>query len=147
MNDLYIREAVLNDIPQLQIVRNSVLENALSDPGRITTADYQQYLTQKGKGWVWEEENQIAGFCIVSLSDNNVWALFVLPDFEKKGIGKKLHDAMLQWYFTETQSTLWLSTDPGTKAEIFYRKNGWVETGVYNREIKFEMNYECWKSK
>ena len=87
MNDLNIREAVLNDIPQLQIVRNSVLENVLSDPGRITTAVYQEYLTQKGKGWVWEEENKVAGFCIVDLIGNNVWALFVLPRFERKGIG------------------------------------------------------------
>jgi len=62
MNDLYIREAVLNDISQLQIVRNSVLENGLSDPGRITTADYQEYLTQKGKGWVWEEKIKLPDF-------------------------------------------------------------------------------------
>src|SRR5690606_33734524 len=100
MNELKIREAVLNDIPQLQLVRNSVLENVLSDPGRITPEDYQVYITKKGKGWVWEEDNQISGFCIVSLTDNNVWALFVLPGFEKKGIGKKLHDTMLHWYFT-----------------------------------------------
>ena len=144
--NLNIREAVLEDIPQLQIVRNSVLENALSDPTRITSADYEEFLTQKGKGWVWKEDNKVAGFCIVDLTGNNVWALFVLPGFEKKGIGKKLHNTMLHWYFKETQSTIWLSTDPGTRAEMFYRKNGWIETGLYNREIKFEMNYDHWKS-
>ena len=47
---------------------------------------------------------------------------------------------MLKWYFDQGKENIWLTTDPGTKAEIFYRKNGWTETGQQpNGEIKFEM--------
>jgi len=52
---------------------------------------------------------------------------------------------MLDWYFEQTKTNVWLGTSPRTKAEIFYRKAGWTEIGTHgNREIKFEMTYENW---
>ncbi|MDZ7615106.1 MAG: hypothetical protein U5K51_16490 [Flavobacteriaceae bacterium] len=60
-----IREAVLNDIEQIQKVRNSVTENTLSNPGSITDQDCAEYLTKRGKGWVCEMGNEIVGFAIV----------------------------------------------------------------------------------
>jgi len=52
---------------------------------------------------------------------------------------------MLDWYFTQTKDTVWLSTVPGTRAETFYRRQGWKEVGSYGKsEIKFEMTYEDW---
>jgi GNAT superfamily N-acetyltransferase len=43
---------------------------------------------ERGKGWVAETEDQIVGFSIIDLKENNIWALFVHPDFENKGIGR-----------------------------------------------------------
>jgi hypothetical protein len=55
---------------------------------------------------------------------------------------------MLEWYFTQTKENVWLGTSPNTKAEKFYRKNGWKEIGVHGKgEIKFEMSYEDWMHK
>ena len=55
---------------------------------------------------------------------------------------------MLDWYFTQTKEIVWLGTAPHTRAESFYRKCGWKETGTHGKEIKFEMCYEDWiKSK
>lgn len=140
-----IREATVEDIPQIQIVRNSVQENTLSDPGLVTDADCADYLTRRGKGWVCEVEGRIVGFSIVDVHGRNVWALFLRPEYEKQGIGRQLHDRMLDWYFSQTSETLWLSTSPGTRAERFYRKAGWQETGLYGKgEIKFEMTPEAW---
>lgn len=52
---------------------------------------------------------------------------------------------MLNWYFSQTQKKVWLSTAPNTRAEVFYRKAGWKETGKYGKgEIKFEMKYDEW---
>ena len=42
------------------------------------------------KGWVCEIDGQIVGFSIVGLVQRNVWDLFVIPVFERKGIGGKL---------------------------------------------------------
>ena len=142
------REAEIKDIHQMHVVRTSVKENVLSNPGLITMQDYQDYLTTRGKGFVCEIDNIIVGFSIVDLIDKNVWALFVDPAYEGKGIGKKLHDLMLSWYFCQTTETLWLGTEPKTKAEIFYRKNHWMENGRHGKnEIKFEMNFENWRSR
>jgi GNAT superfamily N-acetyltransferase len=119
-----IREATISDIKQIQIVRNAVRENTLSDPGLVTDEDCAVYLTARGKGWVCEIDDEIVGFSIVDLQDHNVWALFVTPGFDKRGIGKRLHDTMLNWYFSQTAANLWLGTTPNTRAESFYRKAG-----------------------
>lgn len=137
---MIIREATISDIPGIQIVRNSVRENRLSDPALVPDSDVEDYIMRRGKGWVSEENSQITGFSIVSVIDRNIWALFVHPDHEGKGIGRQLHDIMLSWYFSQTNETIWLSTAPGTRAEKFYRKAGWKETGSYGKgEIKFEL--------
>lgn len=142
---MQFKEATLAHIPQLHRVRIAVQQNVLSNPDRITPKEYAIYLTEKGKGWVCEVDDTVVGFSIVSVTDNNIWALFVLPQYEGKGIGKQLQHLMLQWYFTQTRETVWLSTEANTKAAEFYRNSGWKEMGWYNeQELKFEMRFEDW---
>lgn len=142
---MIIREANLNDIPKIQMVRNSVAENTLSDPNLVTDKDCEEFLTQRGKGWVCEVDFEIVGFAIVDLKDNNVWALFLHPKYEKKGYGKKLHTVMLDWYFSQTKKNLWLGTAFKTRAEVFYRKAGYTEIGLYGtKEVKFEISHDDW---
>lgn len=144
---MLFREARLTDIPQLTRVRLSVQENRLSDPGRVTTHDYTDYLTQRGKGWVCEVAGEVVGFGIADLQGHSIWALFVQPAFAGQGIGKQLHDRLLDWYFAQTTEPIWLSTAPGTRAEEFYRRQGWQETGrMTSGEIRFEMTGEVRKS-
>ncbi|HVI43744.1 MAG TPA: GNAT family N-acetyltransferase [Chitinophaga sp.] len=144
---MHIREAVITDIKQIQNVRNAVKENTLSNPALVTDQDCQEYITVRGKGWVCEIDNQVVGFAIADLKANNIWALFVLPGFDKQGIGRQLHDSMLNWYFSQTHHSVWLGTAPDTRAETFYRKSGWTETGVHGKdEIKFEMTPEQWNT-
>ncbi len=145
---MIFREAVLTDIPQIQVVRNAVKENVLSNPALVSDADCAHFITQKGKGWVCETGDCIVGFAIVDLADRNVWALFVHPDHEAKGIGKQLHEIMLNWYFLQTKETIWLGTAFNTRAEKFYRMQGWKETGLHGKnEIKFEMSFDEWNGK
>jgi GNAT superfamily N-acetyltransferase len=136
---------LVTDIPEIQIIRHSVKENILSDPNLVSDADCVEYITNRGKGWVYEINNLMVGFAIADLQENNIWALFILPEYEKNGIGKKLHDTMLKWYFSQTDKTVWLSTSPNTRAEKFYRNAGWREVGIYGKgEIKFEMSSAEW---
>ena len=140
------REAKATDIKQIQVVRNSVLENILTVPDSVTDEQCLEFITHRGKGWVCEIDNRVVGFSIVDLKERNIWALFVAPHYEKKGIGKQLHQIMLDWYFDQTTDNIWLSTDPKTRAETFYRKCGWTEIGMHgNGEIKFEMTHKDWK--
>jgi GNAT superfamily N-acetyltransferase len=145
---MIFREASLGDIPDIQVLRNSVKENTLSDPALVSDEDVKDYMTRRGKGWVCETDNRIAGFAIADLQDNNIWALFILPGYEGRGIGRNLHDIMLDWYFNQEKETIWLGTSPGTRAEKFYRTAGWRETGLHGKgEIKFEMTADEWKMK
>jgi len=145
---MLFREATKNDIPQIQIVRNSVKENQLSDPALVTDQDCEDFIINRGKGWVCEVDNKIVGFAIADLKENNIWALFVQPGLEGKDIGKRLHQLMLDWYFSQTQKTVWLGTAPNTRAEAFYKKAGWKVVGIHGKgETKFEMNYLDWMKK
>lgn len=140
---MVFRVATPDDIPQIQLVRNAVRENRLSDPGLVTDADCADFLTRRGRGWVCIRDGRVAGFAIVDLLEHNVWALFVHPDHEAIGIGKQLHRLMLDWYFAQTDTPLWLGTAPGTRAEEFYTRQGWQRAGLVNKgEVKFEMRRE-----
>ena len=143
---MQFREANEDDIKQMQVVRNLVKENVLSNPARVPDEAYTNYLTRRGKGWVCTVDGAVIGFSIADLEGHNIWALFIHPDYERQGIGKKLHGLMMDWYFSKTSEKVWLSTAPNSRAESFYRKAGWQGTGLYGKgEIKFEMTSEQWK--
>lgn len=140
------REATRMDIKQIQVIRNLVKENKLSNPDLVTDKDCEEFISRRGKGWVCEVNREVVGFAIADLKEKNVWALFLHPAFEKRGIGKQLHDAMLEWFFEQTNENIWLGTAPHTRAEGFYRKAGWTEIGMHGKkEIKFEMTQANWK--
>lgn len=143
---MIFREAIISDIPQIQVVRNSVKENTLSNPDFVTDSDCFEFLTERGRGWVCEIEGQIVGFAIADLQENNIWALFLHPNFERQGIGQKLHNMMLNWYFDQGKNEVWLGTSPNTRAEHFYRKAGWLANGNHGDEIKFEMTKQMWEA-
>lgn len=112
----------------------------------MTDEDCLEFISKRGKGWVCEIDIKIVGFSIVDLQENNIWALFVHPSYDKQGIGKQLQKLMLDWYFEKTKENVWLGTAPNTRAESFYRKTGWKEIGTHGKgEVKFEMTYGNWK--
>lgn len=140
-----LQEATSADWEAMQVVRMAVKENVLSNLNLVTKAHYLNYLTTCGKGWVFETKNQVVGFAIVDALEHSVWALFVLPEFENKGIGKLLHNEMLKWYFQNHDLPLWLSTGSATRAEGFYRKMGWQPVGNYTeKEMKFTLSKIDW---
>lgn len=47
-----IRPAEIADIKQIQFVRNSVMENTLSNPNLVTDEDCGEFITKRGKGWI-----------------------------------------------------------------------------------------------
>jgi GNAT superfamily N-acetyltransferase len=92
---MFIREAVITDIPAMHRIRMAVKENVLTNPLAVQEADYIPYLTKEGAAWVYEDSEQIKGFAILDLEAGEVWAIFVDPDFEGKGIGSGLHLSLI----------------------------------------------------
>lgn len=56
-----LRPATQGDIPGMQRVRLAVRENVLSDPTRITVADYRAALADLGRTWVVVADHESLG--------------------------------------------------------------------------------------
>jgi GNAT superfamily N-acetyltransferase len=138
---MVIRQATLQDWSRLHEIRLSVKENVLSDPNKVTRQDYLAMLSYRGRGWVCEIAGEVVGFAIIDIEAANIWALFVRPGFEGMGIGRKLHDVMMEYGFGQGLTNFWLTTEAGSRAERFYRRNGWKHTGNEpNGELRFELD-------
>ena len=139
-----IRVANEADISEMHRIRLAVRENRLADPAAVQPHHTRAMIAENGRGWVAELDGRIVGFAIADLTRSNVWALFMDPDFEGRGIGRRLHDVMMDWCFRQGVERVWLSTDPGTRAEAFYRAAGWREAGDYRGEARYEMSRDQW---
>ena len=126
----------------------SVLENPLRNPALVQSRHYEAMLEQGGRGWVAELGGRIVGFAIADLERSNVWALFVDPEAAGSGIGRRLHDTMMDWMFSAGAGYVWLSTEPGTRAERLYRAAQWRYVGLEpNGEARYEMTREEWAAR
>ncbi len=135
-----LREMTAEDIGEMHAIRLAVTENPLRNPTWVLPEDYRRLHTTGGRGWVCTLDGAIRGFGMADHPHRSVWALFVAPGFERRGIGRALHDAAVDWLFAQDVTPIRLSTAPGTRAEKFYADAGWQETARRgNAEIFFEM--------
>ena len=133
-----IRQATEADIPRLVEIRASVRENQLRDPSRVTPADYVWFIAQSDI-WLWTDDGTILGFAAGDPRDGSIWALFIDPGHEGRGIGRHLLERACQTVRSAGFDKATLTTGPGTRAERFYREGGWAETGRSPRgETVFE---------
>jgi GNAT superfamily N-acetyltransferase len=142
-----LRQARRGDITAIQRVRASVRENRLVSR-RIGDEEVQRHLEVLGRGWVIEVEQPMSGrgsaaagsdraptpcevvaFAIADATTGTVWALFVDPRYERRGFGRRLHDVMVDWLWSQGLQHIWLATGAGTRAEGFYRAAGWRDAG------------------
>lgn len=134
-----LREACAADIPAIQRVRHSVRENRLVSC-TIADEEVREMMEVHGRGWVVEEAGEIVAFAIGDARDGNIWALFVAPAHERRGHGRRLHEAMVAWLFARGLERLWLSTDPHTRAQGFYEAAGWRRAGDGEHgEVRYEL--------
>lgn len=122
---MVFREANAGDIPALSEIRLSVTENVLSDPRKVTPELYAAYLSALGKGWLCESDGEVVGFSVASISDASIWALFVKPGYEGRGVGTRLLELATDWLFEMGASSISLSTDANTRADRVYERRGW----------------------
>lgn len=123
-----IRKATPADQPRIHAIRMGVRENVLSDPSRVTDAEIAWYRDQ-AIFLVSEAGGDIAGFTCANHQTGLIWALFVDPAHEGRGHGRALLDAALAALMAAGIVQAHLTTGAGTRAERFYRRHGWRETG------------------
>jgi len=115
-------------------IRALVRENRLMTPGLVTEADYEWFVAH-GPVWVAEgvaDDGQTAihGFAAGDPRHGTVWALFVDPVAEGRGIGQCLLAQVCETLREQGHSAATLTTAAGTRAERFYRAGGWTLEGT-----------------
>ena len=138
---MLFREARIEDIPAISGIRLLVTENVLSDPRKVTPEICADYLSASGKGWLCEVEGEVVGFSIASLRDASIWALFVKPGYEGRGIGTSLLKLATGWLFSMGALTISLSTEANTRADRMYESQGWKRGEIKtDGEVGYQLN-------
>ncbi|HEX8695931.1 MAG TPA: GNAT family N-acetyltransferase [Longimicrobium sp.] len=136
MTALLIRETREEDIDSLFDIRARTRENPISREQLaavgITPASAAAGLRSGDvKGWVCLDGARAVGFCSADAVGGEVLVLAVLPEYEGRGVGKRLLAEAVEWLRSRGCGRIWLaaSPDPGVRAHGFYRSQGWRPTG------------------
>ena len=124
-----IRRAQTQDVPQLMRIRTSVRENILSDPAKVPASLVVEFIGHSGI-WLWEENGTVLGFAAADTRDGSIWALFIEPAAEGRGIGRALLPRALNDLRAKGWKQARLTTEIGSRAEHFYRRFGWRDGGL-----------------
>jgi GNAT superfamily N-acetyltransferase len=119
-----IRPARDADIPRLMQIRAAVRENRLVRLA-IGADDYRPYVAD-GRCWVCEQAGAVQGFAALDADAASVWALFVAPEAEGRGLGGLLLDRLIDEGRARGLAALSLDTEAGTRADAFYRSRGFT---------------------
>jgi len=138
----HIRTARLSDIEGMFDVRTSVIENHLSREEMrqmgITESVVGDMVEKSLCAWVATKNNKIIGFSMIFPDEGCLFAAFVLPEYEGKGIGRRLVMLAEQELF-QHHDIAWLETDKNSRAAKFYMQLGWGnETDLNGTDIKLE---------
>lgn len=130
-------QATPEDVAAIFDVRCSVKENHLSRAelaelditpetvsGMITGGDYIVPVALVG--------GEIVAFAMAQISEGYVFALFVRPEYEGNGLGSALMREVESGFKEHGVTEAWLCTgsEEGIRAPGFYRRLGWIESGI-----------------
>jgi GNAT superfamily N-acetyltransferase len=124
-----IRKATRADHPRISEIRLSVRENRLSKSKYGLVERAANWILDNSTFWTWEEDGTIQGFSAADPRDGTIFALFVHPSYEGRGIGRALLPMACQTLGDGGHAVATLTTEAGTRAERFYRLDGWTEIG------------------
>lgn len=134
---LRIRFAVPSDIDACIDVRGRTRENAVSRSRLaelgITEASWAaQVRADTLPGYVGEMGREIVGYCFGSAVAGEIVVLAVLPEYEGRGLGKRLLGTTMSALRARGHHRLVLgcSDDPRHRSHGFYRHLGWRSTGA-----------------
>ncbi|WP_295463792.1 GNAT family N-acetyltransferase [uncultured Pseudomonas sp.] len=139
-----LRLATLADVEALFAIRTAVADNALTrgqladlgiTPDTIATA-----LAAEPCAWVLELGGEVVGFSMVDLAAGEVFALFVRPDCQGRGIGSRLLAAAETALFRR-HALIWLVTDGASSvgANAFYEAQGWRRVAqLEGTDVRYE---------
>ncbi|UFN47663.1 GNAT family N-acetyltransferase [Roseomonas sp. OT10] len=130
-----LRRAGPRDLPALFAIRTAVRENAMDRAALaaagVTPAAVAAALRGPCAAWLALRGRRPLGFAMARAREGDVFALFVRPGAEGRGLGSRLLAEAESWLAARGVGEGWLLTgnEPGLRARGFYRARGWVERG------------------
>lgn len=139
-----VRVATPADIESLFDIRTSVVQNHLSREQMaelgIDATTLAQALSGEPCAWVAELDGEPVAFSMVDHDDASVFAVFVKPDFEGRGLGSAVLQPAEAALF-QRHALIWLVTDgrAGIRANGFYQRHGWrVVRQLDEGDVRYE---------
>jgi GNAT superfamily N-acetyltransferase len=134
------RRALSDDAAELFRVRTSVRENHQTEEELATHGVTRESLARMlesddARGWCAELTSGIVAFAIARRSERDIFALFVEPGSEGRGIGSTLLDSAVAWLSASGSERLRLTTGRGTPAQSFYLNRGWADIGTPGSQV------------
>ncbi|KUG06848.1 GNAT family N-acetyltransferase [Solirubrum puertoriconensis] len=133
---MLLRSATPADVPAMFDIRCSVRENHQSREELaalgVTPESVAAMLEGDGPGWVVEVDGKPVAFAMVIVLEKTVFACFVSPGYEGRGIGCLLMEAAEHCLAHNGIEEAWLTTgaNPDLRANGFYQALDWTPAGT-----------------
>lgn len=104
----------------------------------ITESAVANMIEQNQCAWVATLNDNVIGFSMILPDEGCLFAAFVLPEYEGRGIGRSLVELAEQELFKHHE-TAWLETDKNSRAARFYMQLGWgKKKNINGTDIRLE---------
>lgn len=121
---------------------NAVTPQELAEVYGITPESAAEALRTTQAGWLCEDGGAVVGFAIGDRLTGEVVVLALLPDYERRGLGRALlgrvHDMLRA--AGHRRAWLWANPDPAVRASGFYARAGYRPTG---ESLHGDIRLEC----
>lgn len=144
MMSVSLRMATVDDVESLFEIRTSVVQNHLSreqmDALGITPQVLRSAINEGPCIWIAEVDRQPVAFSMIDRAEGEVFAMFVRPAYENRGLGRLLMAAAEAELF-KAHERIVLVTDgrQEIRANGFYQRLGWtVAERVDTQDVRYE---------
>lgn len=130
--EIKYRQLRVSDLRATYEIRFSVYENLIREEHvRYIQREAALADISQGGGWICVVKGIEIGFCLpIFIPEPYLAALFVVPEFQGRGIGTELLRRALTWFEGKGASQACLVTDANSAAENFYLHRGWRQEGI-----------------
>lgn len=139
-----LRIATAADVEALFDIRTSVTQNHLSREQMaqmgIDAETLASLLSAAPCAWLAEVDGRPVAFSMIDLDDACLFAVFVRPAFEGRGLGTAVLRPAEQALFAR-HARIWLVTDgrQDVRANGFYQRHGWaVSEALDDGDLRYE---------
>lgn len=137
------------DVETLFDIRTSVRENHQSRTELaaigVTPESIRGMLAGSARAWLVDVHDRPTAFAMADAALGTLFALFVRPDYEGRGVGRPLLATAEGWLFDTGWAEIWLltGTAPALRAHRLYTPAGWRLVGAEeDGQVRYEKQRE-----